>query len=340
MVILDDQLRVRWANQMAADLWADGLSIKLSGQFLSALAPVHALDGSSLDDSHPAHPFMRMLKGNGQDRYLLPAPELTPHRISWSAIRQMKEPFWLLRVRNLAPQEQALFDQQVFLNQLAHELRTPLAIVLGSLQRLERSDGMDPKCQQQLQIAREEARRINRLLIQLTLLSELDTGRYRWSRRDRPLSQFVEIWLSGLEPRERDRLRLNLDAAAAGLLLNLDQKAFNLVLGNLLDNSLRYGSADTTIHLEAAVVGDALELVLIDQGPGIPDDARAGIFDRFRRLERSRDVIRSDGSGLGLAVVKTLVEAMDGSIDLLPHRVGEVAPGLGVRVRWPIRSGG
>ena len=338
-LILDDACKVRWANQKAADLWASGLAIRMPGQSLERLAPIHALDGHVLATTHASHPLQRMRHGDGQDRYFIPSPELTPYQISWRAIPQRLECFWLLRVRNLAAQEQALFDQQVFLNQLAHELRTPLAILMGSLQRLEREAVAPSKLEKPLQIAREEARRINRLLSQLTILSELDTGLYLWERVQSPCQHLLQGWIAhrNTQP-SSDRYRVSGDGLTCPRLLDLDPKALHLVLDNLLDNSLRYGLADAVVEFTASVRGDRLELLVVDQGPGIPDEARPGIFDRFRRLERTRDISRSDGAGLGLAVVKELVEAMDGSVELLPHRQGVVDPGLGVRLCWPLLS--
>lgn len=350
MLILDGDLLIRWANKLAADQWAGGLAIQMVGKSLASVVDFYHPETGLVSVDDGRHPVRRMVVADGQDRMIVQSAgsgmdataQLIPQQISWRSIPQLKQPFWLLRVRNLEAEEQALLQQQFFMNQLAHELRTPLAIVIGSLQRLEKLGDLTPSCSRQLQIAREEAKRINRLLIQLTLLSELDTGRFAWRWHTSTPLEWIHHWLSGVDPQLQPRLIVDLSALAgeAGVLVRLDQRALNLILGNLFDNSRRYSPDQSPIFLSAAVRDGVLQLCWRDQGPGLPEAARAHIFERFNRLERTRDPSRSDGAGLGLAVVKALVEAMDGQVALLPPPSADSAvySGLGIQICFPVRT--
>jgi len=100
------------------------------------------------------------------------------------------------------------------------------------------------------------------------------------------------------------------------------------VLGNLIDNAARYAPSPAPIRVAARCIGDEVELVVEDGGPGVPPDLVPRLFERFYRVERPREGARR-GMGLGLSVVKGLVEAMGGSVEVSASELG----GLAVHVR-------
>ena len=144
MLIVDESSGVRWANQQAADLWGGGITLQMVGRPLSTLLQFHHLDGRPLGDEEPSHPLQKALSAEGRNSYLIQAPSATENTllitrsVSWRLIIQMNQSFILLIFRDLDPLEKALARQRQFIDNLAHELRTPLAIITGNLHRLKR----------------------------------------------------------------------------------------------------------------------------------------------------------------------------------------------------------
>jgi len=345
MLILDAANKVRWGNQAAADAWTNGLPILLPSKSFTDLVQLATPDGNLISENEPAHPLCRMKMADGDDRYLLLQPDQTSdgseaHRVRWRRVTEVPGGFVLITFTNLGPAERALLQQQRLINQLAHELRTPLAIVNGCLKRLSRSTDSEAPIHKQITTAHQETRRIDRLLEQLSLLSHLDVGSYRPLLETRSLGSFLEGWSRQLKKKARDRVSFNLDHLNPALQLQLDQLAFNRILNHLLENSLRFCPAKSPILITAHERDDQLEILFMDWGPGIPESEIANIFDRFRRLETLRSVNHTDGAGLGLAVVQALTEALAGSVCILPNRCadGQNRAGTVVQLILPIRT--
>jgi signal transduction histidine kinase len=117
--------------------------------------------------------------------------------------------------------------------------------------------------------------------------------------------------------------------AEAAIVLG-DRLALRRIIGNLIDNAIKYGGA---AHVEVAVSGNAVRLIVDDEGPGIPAAARDTIFEPFNRLEKSRSR-ETGGAGLGLAIVRTLAEAHGGGA-----AIGDASKGARVIVTLPLFSG-
>ena len=345
MLILDANARVRWGNQAAADTWTNGLAILLPSKAFADLVQLATPYGHPISEREPAHPLNRMKLADGDDRYLLLQPGKAngvseAHKIHWRRVTEVPGGFVLITFANLAPAERALLQQQRLINQLAHELRTPLAIVNGCLKRLSRSTDSEARERKPITTALQETRRIDRLLEQLSLLSQLDVGSYQPVLETQSLGSFLESWSQQLSVKARDRVSFNLDDLNPGLQLQLDQLAFNRILNHLLENSLRFCPAESPILITAHEREDQLEILFMDWGPGIPDSDQVNIFDRFRRLETLRSANHTDGAGLGLAVVQALIEAMDGNVCILPNRTadGKNRAGTVVQLILPVRT--
>jgi signal transduction histidine kinase len=262
---------------------------------------------------------------------------ISTRQFSWKQIDHVEEGFVLITVRDLDPSDKALQEQQAFMNQLAHELRTPLAIVSGSLKRIEQSASLSGRPAEHLDVARQEVKRIGRLLNNLTLLSDLETGRHRFEFRTHHLHDLIKGWVDKLDQPLRQRLSLNVMGCNQQTAVHVDPEAFNLILDNLFTNSLRYSKENAPILLMATSQNEDLNLFFMDWGSGIPEAQRDKIFDRFRRLEDNRDSSQTDGSGLGLALTRSLVENMDGKIELLPNVTFDQSqpPGTVLRLQFP-----
>ena len=324
MLIVDESSAVRWANQQAADLWGGGITLQMVGRPLSALLQFHHLDRSPLGDEEPSHPLQKALIAEGRHSYLIQAlsssgkdsetSRLITRSVSWRLIIQMNQSFVLLIFRDLDPLEKALARQQRFIDNLAHELRTPLAIISGNLHRLKRKEELSDNIHQSLSDATSETQRIATLVDKLLLLSELDTDCRRWKLQTDDLRTFIDQWTDNLDLDLRSCLKVETIHESDDCQVQIDQDAFCLILDNLLDNSRRFSRSKLSIQIQLIQSKSHIELQFIDDGPGLQNEEQcAAVFDRFTRIEDHRNVDMTDGGGLGLPLVKSLMEGMGGS---------------------------
>ena len=345
MLIVDESSAVRWANQQAADLWGGGITLQMVGRPLSALLQFHHLDRSPLGDEEPSHPIQQALSAEGRTSYLIQAlsasaPEKTQlitRSVSWRQIMQMDQSFILLIFRDLEPLEKALARQRQFINNLAHELRTPLAIITGNLHRIRRKKQFSGNIQQSLSDAAEETQRIGTLVDNLLLLSELDNDCRRWKLQIDSLINFVDQWIVRQNPESRGLLHIVTMNESDDYRVQLDQDAFHLILDNLLNNSRRFCRSRPSIEIRLVQTVSQVLLQFIDDGPGINNDDCVAVFERFSRIDEHRNADITDGSGLGLSLVKSLMEGMGGSASCssAKEQIGIGRQGLVVTLCFP-----
>jgi len=205
---------------------------------------------------------------------------------------------------------------------IAHDLRTPLSVILGHAEAL--SEGALPPNSDTFYVIHDEAQRLNRLVEDLRILSLSDAGELPLSRTFVSLEELLERVAAAYTPHARKKniaLQVHLSPSLPDV--NIDQDRMMQVLGNLLDNALRYTPVDGCITLSAGCSSDHVELSVQDSGPGIPAEDFPFVFDRFYRGDKSRRRVEG-GSGLGLAIAKSIVELHGGVIRV------ESEPGKGV----------
>lgn len=198
-----------------------------------------------------------------------------------------------------------------FFQNISHEFRTPLTLMIGPLETAVSQNQDLPK--EQAAIALRNSRRLLRLVNQLLDLQRLDAGRMQSSFRPCDLTDFVEQIVAAFHPYcEKKQLHLETQLAPCPLLY-LDLEKFDKVLYNLLSNAMKFTEPGGTITVEVKAIGNYVRLQVSDTGLGIIPSQIPHLFDRFRQAEGS--VNRSyEGSGLGLAIVKELVELHGGHI--------------------------
>jgi signal transduction histidine kinase len=331
MVIVEPGGEVRWGNQAAADLWTNGMAILLVGRRLEQLLQsLTSSSGVPMAIEAAEHPLQRFSYGDGQGTYGMGEQLL---QLEWRRIPQPGDGYLLLLARDLAPQELALQQQRRFLNQLAHELNTPLAIVSGSLKQLgKKALDLGKGSRQRLQQAQQETTRLVRLLRNLLVLSDLETGRRQLQLQPVELQGWLQQWRDQQELPEDVQL-IVLPAVGELAPVGLDVEAFAEVLAQLLDNSLRYSETPAHIQLQLQQTNSEAVLRWQDQGLGISAQPRDQVFQRFVRLEEHRHRSQADGAGLGLALCVALMQAMGGSIALEP--VAEASTGASFLLQWP-----
>jgi two-component system sensor histidine kinase KdpD len=203
--------------------------------------------------------------------------------------------------------------RNALLTSVSHDLRTPLASIIGALTSLRAYGELydKPTRDELIGTAQEEAERLNRFVGNLLDMTRLEAGGLVPKADPVDLGEVLGTVLhrtAGLLARHR----VELSIAENLPMLAVDSVLLEQVLFNLLDNAAKYAPPDTTLEIRASAKPDAAVLEVIDEGPGIPDDALEAIFSKFTRLaEEDR---RRAGTGLGLAICRGFVEAMGGTI--------------------------
>jgi two-component system, OmpR family, sensor histidine kinase BaeS len=195
---------------------------------------------------------------------------------------------------------------------IAHELRTPLSIILGHTEAL--SENKLAPSPETFDIIYDEAKRLSLLIEDLRTLSLSEAGELTLTLQPVSPSDLIDRVSGAYLPKARS-LNISLEADADANLPDIDADFYRItqVLTNLLDNALRYTPSDGQLRLSARPVLEGIMFRVQDSGPGISEADLPHIFDRFYRGDKSRN--RQDGgSGLGLAISKSIIEAHSGQI--------------------------
>ncbi|MEM9689254.1 MAG: ATP-binding protein, partial [Pseudomonadota bacterium] len=221
-------------------------------------------------------------------------------------------------------------SRQRWVADIAHELRTPLAILRGELDALE--DGVrtfDTDTRESLQA---EVARLSRLVGDLHDLSVYDEGALHAQLEFLDLGELLRGMLRPATNRFDDAgLTLTSDVQAEPVIVLGDLRRLEQLITNLLENTLRYTDAPGELHVSLQADPAGIRLAFSDSAPGVPDDALPLLFDRLYRVHESRNR-QTGGSGLGMSICKAIVEAHNGTITAETSDAG----GLTVRVSLPV----
>ncbi|MEH2160342.1 MAG: ATP-binding protein [Nostoc sp.] len=211
-------------------------------------------------------------------------------------------------------------QEREFVSNVSHELRTPLTIVHGYLQSvLRRQNNLTPTQQEALETAASEAERTIRLLQDLLDLARADNGYLYFQMKSYVLNDLVEEVVI-MAKKYSDRI-IKIEPKLDRIEVKADYNRLKQVLLNLIDNAIKYSEADTPIVLKLNQIQEQAILEVCDKGYGIPLQHQARIFERFYRVDESRSHT-TGGCGLGLSIVKTLIEGMGGSVSV-QSKLGE-----------------
>jgi signal transduction histidine kinase len=218
---------------------------------------------------------------------------------------------------------------------VAHELRTPLAVMQANMEGL--LDGVLPFETAQVETLHEQTLLLNRLVGDLRLLSLAEAGELRLERQAASPESFLLKAVEALRvPAERKNLQLETQIEAGLPDVQVDADRFHQVITNLVGNAVRYTPAGGKITIAAGRVPAGIEISVTDTGSGIPTEDLPSVFDRFYRADKSR-TRASGGSGLGLAIVRQLVEAHGGAVRAeSPIFQDERGQAYGTRIRFTI----
>ena len=203
-------------------------------------------------------------------------------------------------------------NRQELLANIAHELKTPLAILQGHLESM--LDGVEQPEPDKLFSMQEEVMRLTRLVEDLRDLSLAQVHQLELHLQPVDLGEKTERAAEMLEPLlEEKNLHFVKELAPDLPLRQLDPDRLNQILYNLITNAIRYTTPGTAILLKTEAAGENVRLLIADEGPGIASEDLPHVFEQFYRGDKSRNRVLG-GSGIGLSLAKSFVEAQGGSI--------------------------
>lgn len=332
MLVADDQALIVYVNERAAAMVGTPVP-ELIGQDIRKAIPLQEYDGRSWWDR--TDPWNGLAIRSGHREKLLIVPGM--HEVLVTARylrpgRSMPVSQVVLALRDAEARRRAEANSSALISTVAHELRSPLTSVKGfSSTLLRRWDRFtDDQKRLMLQTIEADADRVTRLITELLDISRIDAGRLQVRKQpvdvyaaiERHIERFVA---SGYE---RDRFALS---GHESMLPEVwaDPDRLDQILANLMENAVRHGEGTVSMTVEPTGQGDdeAVAVTISDEGEGIPPENYPMIFTRF--WHRSR----RGGTGLGLYVVRGLVEAHDGKVG-----VGQAATG-GAEFRFTLPAG-
>lgn len=220
--------------------------------------------------------------------------------------------------------------QTALLNAISHDLRTPLVSVIGVLSSLQ-EEGMsldDAAKRNLIQVAREEADRLNHLITNLLDESRIKAGVIKLSRQPSEIQDLVGAALEQLGSRVRTH-PIDIEIPEDVPFISVDFGLIVQTLVNTLDNALKYSPPDSPIEIKVRQVAQEVHIEVADHGVGIPQQDLPHIFDKFYRIKRPDNVA---GTGLGLSISKGIIEAHGGQIEAKNNPGG----GLIIKLALPL----
>jgi signal transduction histidine kinase len=194
---------------------------------------------------------------------------------------------------------------------VSHELKTPISALRAHLENL--LDGVEEPNRDTLQVMLEQSERLTRLVEELLDLSRLESGGVTLTMEPVRLEPLVRQVAREIEVARGPAVAFRNEVDADLPPVRADRERLHQVLFNLLDNAFRFTPAGGTVTVWASRVDGSCEIIVDDTGPGIPEDHLPFVFERFYRVDSSRS--RGDGgTGIGLTIARTVVEAHGGRI--------------------------
>ena len=306
LLLLDKRGCIQLANRALAMLF--GVTVDIRGRTIMEALRLHELAAlvSSLDTQKQVLGYELKLPGlNGRCLQINAAAILNG---------QGRRHGTVLVFHDLTRLKQLESARQEFVANVSHELRTPLSLIKGYVETLLDGARDNPEVATKfLQTIDRNAERLRLLIEDLLTISELESGRVKLSLQAVALGPVVAKVLEDFKTRAEAK-GMRLVNQAPDLAIRADVDRLEQVLGNLVDNAIKYGRAKGAVTVGGrAADGGQVEVFVQDDGPGIPPEALERLFERFYRVDKARSR-EQGGTGLGLAIVKHIVQSHGGRV--------------------------
>jgi PAS domain S-box-containing protein len=216
-------------------------------------------------------------------------------------------PYFILQVDDITERKRLEAFRDQFIGHAAHELRTPVSVLKGTADLLADPESMTPEdVQRCLDVMTRQSQRLAWLVETLLDLSRLQEGHFVVQSEPVKVAELVEHVIQNAPPPDGKKVEVKIDDGVEAL---VDRRSLDQIVTNLLTNAYKYGGPHVSIEGENA--DGQVTVVVADDGVGVPDDLAPRLFEPFIRGKQAATV---QGSGLGLALVRSLAEANGGRI--------------------------
>ena len=213
--------------------------------------------------------------------------------------------------------EASLIQHRQFMADASHELRTPVTTTrTAAAVALQQQHRDEAEYRDTLKIVEEQAERLSRVVDDMFTLARADAGNYPVRRTPMYLDEVIDEVIRAARVVAGTK-SVSVDAnVVASAAFTGDEELIRRMVANLVDNAVRHTPDGTTVRVELDETDTGYAIAVKDQGPGIPADIRAQIFERFFRADTSRRRSAQDGAGLGLALARWIARAHGGDVVL------------------------
>jgi len=281
-------------------------------------------------------PFEKEIQSNNGSWYLL---KCAPYCTSENSIKGVV--ISLVDITNKKLLDETILADNLkteFFSNLSHELRTPLNVILSALQLLDNytigSDVNDKerKFKKYSKIMKQNCYRQLRLVNNMIDITKLDAGFFELNLQNCDIVNVVEsVTMSVAEYIKSKSIELIFDTDIEECIISCDPEKIERVILNLLSNSIKFTKPGGSMIVNMHDKGENIIISIKDTGIGIPNDKLGIIFDRFRQVDKSL-ARKQEGSGIGLSIVKSLVELHKGTISV----VSQYGKGTGFTIMLPV----
>jgi len=198
-----------------------------------------------------------------------------------------------------------------FIDMFSHDVGLPLTVLKGNIEMIKEGklEGFSDEQKKALEAMEKSVERIDNMRKESLFLNKMDSGVYRINRKLTSISGIIEDSVNEFLS-EADRKNQTIETRVPYLSANIDPEKFKHVVDNLLSNAIKYTPAGGKIEISLEKDKDKFRLLFKDNGPGIPEGMEEKIFNRFVTVGPKR----KDSTGLGLSIVKEIVESHGGSV--------------------------
>lgn len=250
--------------------------------------------------------------------------ETFPADLAVSRISHRDKIVFVGMIRDISERKRNEQLKKDFISTMNHELRTPLTSISGSLALIASGTmgAMPEPAVGLLNIARNNVNRLGRLINELLDMDKILSGKMALELKVHDVLPLIERTVKDIDTQiQSKQLRALIRTPDPSLKIRVDGERFSQVLLNFLSNAIKFAPQNSALQIDLSLQASTVRVAVSDEGPGIPDNFRSQLFQKFSQVDSS-DTKSKGGTGLGLAISKGLAEAMGGQIGYEPSASG------------------
>jgi signal transduction histidine kinase len=264
--------------------------------------------------------YIELLVGGAQEvcfeTWITRAEERVPVEVRWQRLKTSGHPLVTFTIRNMAGRRESDQAKQDFVSTVSHELRTPLTGLYGAIKLLQSGacGELPAAAANMVALASRGADTLLRLVNDILDLEKSTAGLMLFDKQPIALLPVLEELIAdNMSAATQAGVRLE-NLALSQVTVLADPQRLRQILGNLVSNAMKFAPSSSTVTLNGFVHVDGLARITVtDQGPGVPIDFQSKLFERFAQANINSSQVKG-GSGLGLSIVKSMVEGMGGAV--------------------------